>query len=254
MEDHWEVYPCHMGEHEAFVSYNHGAKDEIDAFPAPTFVKVRAAIRAPDDRGLPTRAEFDALCSLEDRLESFIAESEGLFVGRVTVDGARYFHAYVKLPEEDVAAFVKALGEESGYDLRCVCRPDPERTGYWQDLFPSEAEWQLIQDMKVVRHLEENGDSLAQSRRVDHWAYFDSAEARDAFAEWVVAQGYQIGKDCLPSEKSPQHGVQFFHSCAPRPFAINEHTAALRAKAAELGGDYDGWETAVIKDSGGGAE
>ncbi len=248
MEDHWEVYPCRMGDDEAFISYNHGVKDDIDALPASTFLKVRAQLRAPDNRGLPTRAEFEALSSLEDGLEAFVKASGGLLVGRVTVDGCRYFHAYVDAPEESVAAFVKSLGDTSGYELRYVCRPDPERAGYWQDLFPSDAEWQLIQDMKVVHQLEENGDPLTQPRRVDHWAYFEDAATRDAFSEWVQANGYEVEKTSPPSEEIPQYGVQFFHSCVPQAMKINEHTVALQAKARELGGEYDGWETSVVRD------
>jgi hypothetical protein len=44
--------------------------------------------------------------------------------------------------------------------------------------------------------------------------------------------------------------VRFSNEGTLRLPDITSHTIALRRKASELGGDYDGWETPVCKASG----
>ena len=36
MSDHWEFFPCQMGDDVAFIFYDHGIRDSIDAFPSST--------------------------------------------------------------------------------------------------------------------------------------------------------------------------------------------------------------------------
>jgi hypothetical protein len=49
-----------------------------------------------------------------------------------------------------------------------------------------------MQDRRVVETLERHGDDLTTVRRVDHWAYFRTAAARDAFVADAGEQGFRL--------------------------------------------------------------
>src|SRR5689334_21375951 len=116
MSDHWEVYACQMGEHRAFVSYDHGIGESLATLLIQDLVKVRVGLRAADERGLPTREEFPALNAIEDTFRQFAEEHKGVLVGRVTVDGARHLYAYVDVPAEVLRRFLIDAGKRLGYE------------------------------------------------------------------------------------------------------------------------------------------
>ena len=245
MSDDWKFYPCQMGEHTAFVFFDYGVHEAIDATAPPQLLKVRLAFRQPRDDGLPTNDEFEQLTALEDDLQALAAQHDGLYVGRVTVGGHRYFHIYTPDSDEDWAVRLQVLGARHDYPLSFLLTPDESRDGYWQELFPSEDDWQVIQDLDVLRVLEENGDDGSASRRIDQWAYFPSQSAANEFRGWVQEQGYSVEQS--EAAEDGQYPVRFWHEGTVLLPDITSHTIALRRRASELEGSYDGWETFVCK-------
>src|SRR5262249_23308638 len=81
--------------------------------------------------------------------------------------------------------------------------------------------------------------------QIDHWAYFPSSTAAEQFSLWVQAQGYEL--DSVSAADDGRLCVRFFHDGSCQLSDITSHTIALRRKASDLGGDYDGWETPVCK-------
>jgi hypothetical protein len=164
----------------------------------------------------------------------------------VTVDGHRHFYIYTHDSEENWSARLETLGEHRGYPLALAFRSnDEKRRGYWQELFPTDDDWQVIKDLGVIEALEKEGDDGTASRRIDHWAYFPSKLAAEQYSQWAKEQGYTLQDD-----KTTDNGkfcIQFAHEGTLRLTDITSHTIALRRKAEELGGDYDGWEVPVCK-------
>jgi hypothetical protein len=249
MSDHWIFFPCQMGDHRAFIFYDHGIRDSIDRIAPPHLLKVRAAFKQPRPDGLPTSEEFPQLTALEDGLQALVQQHESLYVGRVTVDGHRHFYIYTSDSEEAWAARLKTFGESHGYPLALAFQPDDQdRHGYWQELFPTDDDWQVIQDLKVIESLEKEGDDGSASRRVDHWAFFPSQAAADQFSQWAQERGYVLEEDNSTMDDG-KFRVRIAHTGSIKLGDITSHTIALRRKASELGGDYDGWETVVCKSS-----
>ena len=60
-----------------------------------------------------------------------------------------------------------------------------------------------------------------------------------------AARGYSL--DAADTTDDGKFRVRFAHKGTLRLPDITSHTIALRRKASELGGDYDGWETPVCK-------
>ena len=247
MSDHWEFFPCQMGENIAFIFYDHGIRDTIDAFEATQQVRFDLTYKSPSDNGLPTDAEFEVVSGIEDRIEEFATSNGGIYVGRVTTAGHRYFYSFAGVSAEQVDGFVKAVDASTGYTLGFRITEDSEKKGYWSDLYPTADDWQMIQDAKVVEKLERLGDIAEIKRRIDHWVFFKSKSNAKAFVVWLEDQGFLLEAMTRTKPLRGDWRVQFHRQDSPELYTINGITYKLRHKAIELDGEYDGWETSVEK-------
>ena len=245
MSDHWEFYPCEMGEHQAFIFYDHGIREQIDGLQHPDSLKIRVRFQIQSDNGLPLREEFDRLSALEDLVTARVQALGGVYVGRVSVAGARYFHCFVSFTQDAARTMLREVAAESGYELDFVLKPDPRKSTYWDELFPTDEEWRVIQDLKVLEALEKHGDDHSVPRRIDHWSYFPAPADRDAFAAWAVENGFAIEHLSDPEGAGDEWGIQIYHEARPEVAEITATTALLQETSAEFGGNYDGWETRV---------
>jgi len=99
----------------------------------------------------------------------------------------------------------------------------------------------------VIDALQKHGDDGTASRRVNHWAYFPSKAAAEKFSRWAQERGYAL--DSGNPTEGGKFSVRFGHEGTVQLADITSHTIALRRRASELGGDYDGWEARVCKAS-----
>jgi regulator of RNase E activity RraB len=244
MSDHWEFYPCRMDEHPAYIFYDHGIRESINDLDLPHLRKIRALFKHPTGNGLPTNDEFEALSELEDLIGVRIEHAGGRYIGRVTVAGARYFHCFGTFDERTAAELLEHLRQATTYSLDFALKPDPEKSGYWDDLFPSAEEWRVIQDMKVLDVLKEHGDDPSIARRIDHWLYFGSEHSRDRFQMWAENSGFFV-EGRQDGEGDEPYGLQIYQEAHPTLADITAITGQLVSMAQKLEGTYDGWETSV---------
>lgn len=245
MSDEWYFFPCQIGDQSGSIFYDHGIRETIDQLAPPHLLKVRVTLQAPRADGLSSSEEYERLCALEDDIQALARANGGLYVGRITVGGHRTLHIFTADPGHEWDARLAAVGARHGYALHFALAPDPERAGYWQDLFPTDDDWQVIQDLRVLQSLENHGDDASIVRPIDHWAHFAADAGAREFAAWAADRGYHVS-----SVEPTQDGtlcVRLSHTGTVQLSAISSHTIALRRKAAELAGDYDGWETPVCK-------
>lgn len=245
MSDHWEFFLCQMGESQASIFFDAGIADEINELPCDMLVKVRVRVKEPNDNGMPTNAEFESLVAVEDHIETWIKKAGGAYVGRVTVDGWRHFRLFAPSSHIDTDSLVATLAREHEYEAHAVSEPDPDKTGYWEDLYPTDQDWQIIGDQKVIEQLEKGGDDLQTPREIHHWVYFESSAARSDFKTWALNEGFKFEKDLEPDAENPRWGVILFHIGTPKLGDITHYTLALFNKAKGQGAEYDGWETSV---------
>jgi hypothetical protein len=247
VSEHWELYVCQHDDYRAYVSYDHGIAGELEALPVDHLVKVRLAFHSPDERGLPNQEELQTASGVEDGFKLFVEARGGAYVGRVTVAGARHFYAYCDAALDDLQRFLTGQEADTGYALQYLRESDPGREAYWSELYPSEDDWQVVQDLKVISNLEAEGDPLTEPREIDHVACFGSADSRAAFMAWASSAGYVIGVTHEHPGSEAGFTVECHHTGVPNLEGINPHSVGLRRKAAEFGGDYDGWGTAVLR-------
>ena len=250
MSDHWEFFPCQMGEDVAFVFYDHGIRETINSFKQDQQVRFDLTYKSPNDKGLPTDDEFDVVKGVEDKIEEFATEHSGIYVGRVTTAGHRYFYSFIGASAEQIDKFVLEIGESTGYSLEPRVLEDPEKKGYWSDLYPTADDWQMIQDSKTVKALREAGDIADIVRRIDHWSFFKAKSDAKKFIVWLEGEKFALQELRRTKSLIGEWMVQFYRSDSPELYAINHITFQLRHKASELKGKYDGWETSVERGDG----
>jgi len=249
MTDQWQFFPCSMGDDQAFIFVDEGAHETISEAPE-TLVRVRLTYKDPNPNGLPKNFEFEAVSKVEDKIQNFSESNGSWYVGRITVAGCRYFYVYTRILESSWKQFVSSLSDGSGYELKVSFRDDPEHKGYWDELYPTEDDWQVIGDLRVIERLEKDGDDGSKVRKVDHWAYFEDQTTAQPFIDWAVKDRFLFESEHSHITDEGKYCVRLIHHGTIKIGDISSHTIALRRKASEFGGEYDGWETEIIKPNG----
>ncbi len=238
-----------MGDDQAFIYLNTGISDTIDSVPS-SLAKLRLTYKSPRKNGLPTNEEFEPVSAIEDQIESFAKEVNDRYVGRVTVDGQRIFYVYTSRDQATWLKFIGNLGLESGYDITLAYMDDPNHSAYRDDLYPTEDDWQVIKDLQVIENLRSHGDDGSESRKVDHWIYFESKQSSVDFVIWAENDRFTEEPEHSHETDDGKYCVRLFHQGTLKIADISSHTITLRRKAAEHGGDYDGWETPILMPEG----
>ncbi|BCL72287.1 hypothetical protein TUMSATVNIG1_42550 [Vibrio nigripulchritudo] len=247
MLDIWHIFPAAMGENQAWISYNHGYSEIAEEDPRNNVVRVELQFKDPTDYGMPTNEEYLQLSKIDEKLEKKFAELGGVYVGRVTVDGHRFFYFYLNTDEKKAAKIISDVSAEFSYRLQHVYERDIEKSYYWEQLYPTVDDWQVIQDLKVLNSLSEHGDIKDKKREVMHWAYFPIDTECEKFSEWAKSESYVVHSACENVEKS-EFRTKYSHVGTMNLGDITSHTIRSNRKARELGGRYDGWETSVERE------
>jgi hypothetical protein len=249
MSDQWQFFPCTMGDDQAFIFVDEGVHKIIEEAPK-LLIRVRLTYKDPNPNGLPKNSEFDAVSIIEDKIEEFSNTNGDWYVGRVTVSGYRYFYIYTKSLEALWLDFISKLSSGSGYHLKASFRDDPDHKSYWDELYPTDDDWQVIMDLRVIENLEKEGDDGSIERKIDHWAYFENETSAKPFINWAIQNSFFNEPEHSHVTDEGKYCVRFFHHGIIKIGDISSHTIALRRKASEFGGEYDGWETKIIKPKG----
>lgn len=99
-------------------------------------------------------------------------------------------------------------------------------------------------DERMRDTLREQGDDGTRSRMVDHIAYFNSQEEAETFVAFLREHGYES------EEPDDEFSVSFTRESSVVGDEFESELSALRSKAYELGGQYDGWGCTVVPQSG----
>jgi regulator of RNase E activity RraB len=96
--------------------------------------------------------------------------------------------------------------------------------------------------------LQNHGDKLEVARDIDHWVYFADVLDRDAFVVAASERGFAVRSlSESPSSDDRRYCVQLWRSDTPSFDAIDDIAMPLFDLAIKHNGDYDGWESIVVK-------
>ncbi|AZZ92360.1 DUF695 domain-containing protein [Hahella sp. KA22] len=246
MQDNWSVYPKFTDEGQAWVSVNLGYEEIARTDARDSLLAVKLKLKRANAQGLPTSEEFAALEEIDEALFQGLDAHNAVYAGRISVNHERYFFYYMNCDEEIAAAIIRNVGRQFGYTLEFGVSAEPEKQSYWRNLYPSEDDWQVIQDLEVLQTLAKSGDQPDIQREVTHWACFPTQAQAQQFADWAAAEHYVVSR-CAREEDGDRFQVIYSHTGSMRLDDISFHTMFSNRKAHEHGGDYDGWETSVEK-------
>jgi hypothetical protein len=249
MSDEWDFYPCHIEENLAFVLVDLGIRDEAPLTDLPLLVRIRVELKEPKEDGLNAQTEFDALKALEDDLRAHCTEHDLAYVGRITWKGLRDFYVYVDDADLHGDRLGAIAGDGHGYTWRRGTQKDPDWDTYREALYPTDGDWQVIQNRRLIDTLRQHGDSLEQERRIDHWLFFRRGPDRTKFRDLVTSHGFEVGTEGEEPDRDRPWTLQIHHVAVPTFDGINDVTLALVELSGKLNGTYDGWETHVVEDA-----
>jgi hypothetical protein len=248
MDDIFDFYFAKVEGEIASIFVNMTIEDRA---PVPGYghiVVVRLTMRDPRDDGLSSDDEFDALAGIDDALYATMSEHDNaLYVGRVTYAGLRDFYYYAVDAGAAGKAAARAMKKTPAYKFEILSQADADWTTFKSFLLPSPRDRQRMGNRNASDQLRENGDPLTEAREIDHYAYFPTPAARDAFAEKVTHIGYKLRAKHEPDPASAgtAYGAQIYREDVPGNEMFDAITAELAQLAKEAGGDYDGWEAPI---------
>lgn len=256
MYNDWASYLCTVDGKPASMFLNLSLSvEEPLRKELPNMGFISLTLLEPDENGLSTQAEYDALCAVEDALQAALEQKEAgkdgkcIYAGRCTTDGARDFIYYMADPihwNEKAAAVLAAFPD---YQWEAGTQLEKEWDTYFDLLYPDAAGLNEICNNQVLMQLDEHGDDGSVPRVIDHWLYFPRAEDREAFAREAEGEGFtasdaEADADSSPPDEDTPFAVLLRREDAPDD--INEVTWNLRELAGAHGGYYDGWGTTVM--------
>ncbi|CAZ98572.1 DUF695 domain-containing protein [Zobellia galactanivorans] len=244
----WTFYFSNVNDKLSSIATDLNLKSVAPIKGQENVVYVSIEMPNPRDNGLSSNEDADELWKIEDEIIDRFDKNNlnYTFVGRLTSDGYRdlyFFGENTILMEKEVSAAMIAFPNHKfdyGHKL------DKEWSGYFDFLYPLPQQMQSIQNRKVLAQLEKAGDQLTKEREVFHWIYFKTQNELDQFEDYTNSLGFKT----LTKENTEQPSEYKFVISIARIDKvgyndIDDYTLKLSQKAAELNGDYDGWETSV---------
>lgn len=245
----WDFYFCRVDGRAASIFLDLAIGERAPIEGAGTLYWVDVAMLDPAEHGMGGPDEVEQSGDAIDALAAAAHHLDLIYVGRLRNHGLWQLRFYGP-PEraEPLREACDRLPELSEHRVDLGATPDPAWDYYFDFLFPSAERQRWMADRAVVEALEDRGDDGSIPRRVDHWAYFPTARARDDFAAAAASERFTVEElSEHPDAPELRFGAQLH-----RVDRIElEHIHAVVMRLVELagahGGDYDGWETSVEK-------
>lgn len=257
MSDHWDAYHSSSHGSHCVIRLDLGIREEA---PIPDANKL-AKLHIQTKRLFSKKLNFDLVNEIEDVIDSQLTDND-FYVGVITRSDSRSFYIYTKDEDTLRNTLESIVSRYKKIQVDLTFEEDAEWGGYLQELYPdqSEEQWVLgrdvmdqikrrwVMDKSVTEQLEKQNDALHIPREVRHWLYFKDEESRGAFKKEVTKSGYQIAEENQLEEQEYGYQLLISHISAVDLDTINKATTRLLTAAQAVGGNYDGWETAVIKE------
>jgi len=245
----WDVYMANYekGAGSTVLDMAFKAKAPLKEYPFLLITGVKVNDCGPD--GLPTKKAFDELYKISDKIKSIMDGSfPNKLVGTFTYQCERVDYYYLtdttKVREQLDLAYDNNFPKS---DKIIKLQKDSKWDAYISFLYPNDETLEYMSNQKVIFNLTDAGDKLTKPRKVDHWLYFKTSTDRDKFAAFIVQKKYKIESKNISEKSNLKYQLQISRIDLVDLESITKITLELRKKALEFNGDYDGWETYIVK-------
>ena len=248
--ERWDVYLAQYEDGPGSTTLNMNLINRAPVKEFPFIVVTGVTYKNGDKDGFPLKEEFNNLYRISDSILQVISTiTKREIAGTFTHKSQRMDYVYVR----DTVELRKKLTEVyeryfNDYKYSIRIREDKNWDAYLKFLYPNEETMEYMSNEKVVMNLVNSGDNLTKPRQVDHWIYFANAGERNLYKTFAETQGYKTEGESLKKETTLPYELHISRIDYVKLDAICKITIELRRKAKELHGEYDGWETFVVKD------
>jgi Family of unknown function (DUF695)/Regulator of ribonuclease activity B len=249
-EENWDVY---LSKHEKGVAstmlnmaLNKTAPQKNFPYVLITGVKFKDCTAD----GMPTKKEFDSLYVISDTAKAVITRSTlQIPAGTFTYQCERKDYYYVNDTTDLRALLLQAYQTRfPDYEPYVSIKADKAWDAYLKFLYPNEETQEYMKNEKVVTQLLNAGDKLEQERPISHWIYFSTEADRKRFSAYAISKGFKIMVKSKVDRPAGPLQLQIARVDKVQVANITRITLELTRQAKKCLGDYDGWESAVIKD------
>lgn len=250
--ENWAVYIGRVEDKPAVFRVNLGIGETDSPIEGYTqCVRLNLVLKAPNEYGFTTDEERERLYNIEDIIISSLKETDFL-AGVVTYQGNTTWFYYTQEAPLLAVNIEKAFTNITDYEPEIRIVDDPNWEIYSDYLYPNIYEHQSIKNSAVRRHCEQSGDHTDQERPIDHWLYFNTEKDMAEAIDKMKALGYEIqeSRKIEPEEGDDPNedlGYQLIITKVNTVEAIDPDTWDLIDVALDTNGQYDGWETILVK-------
>lgn len=249
-EENWQNYIATFENKPGSVIVNMQLKEVAPIKQLPIVLVVGVTYSNCSEDGFPGETAFDQLYQIADSIQSWLpSKAQAKLVGSFTHNCQRLDYYYIADSSNIRTPLMTRLQKKyPEFPPYLNIKVDAAWTYYLDFLYPNEYYEEFIQNQQVVLQLMKSGDALIKERIVEHWIYFSTDKDRTCFLEQIKSDGFTIDeKRTSPDLKNP-YQLKISRTDSVDPYKITTVTLELRKKAATCKGDYDGWETILVKD------
>ncbi|HNO76436.1 MAG TPA: DUF695 domain-containing protein [Phycisphaerae bacterium] len=241
----WDFYMCRVDDAPASIFLDMALLEGLESASEDTLYALHVTINDPGEHGMGTSHEMEVMSSIEDQVIEQCKLIDLQFIGRLR-NNSNWQMTFMGPPkrERKLKRIAKSSLKPVKRAFDVMSQRDPEWSYYRNFLYPDAERFRWMKDKWVVQNLIKNGDSLVQSRRVDHWVFFEDESALDKFASAADSLGFGVESSDTVEDRLV---LQIHRVDKVDLESIHLVTEQLHRLADDHGGEYDGWETSVEK-------
>lgn len=248
-EDNWDVYMAQYEKGAGSTIINMSLKEKAPFTDLPFLLQINVTLNKCNKDGLPGENEFELLYELSDTMKAVTDvatanKAAGTFSYQCERTDYYYISDTTTIRQLLTDAFEKYYPQ---YKFSIKLKQDRDWQAYFNFLYPNEVTFEYMQNEKVIVGLQQAGDNLQKPRQVDHWLYFKTEPEREQFIAFATKGKFKIENKQFIKDTPLQYQLHISREDRVDPDSISNITIELRKKARQLNGDYDGWETFVVK-------
>jgi hypothetical protein len=245
----WEVYLASYEKGPGSTLLNMKLKEIAPVKSKPFVLITGVKFKDCTKDGLPTSTAYTGLYAVSDSVKVIIEnKTKAVMAGTFTYQCERLDYYYT----DDTTGIRQQLAAMyytrfKNYEPYIKITPDADWNAYLGFLYPNEETLEYMGNQKIITQLEKAGDKGTKPRLVDHWLYFNTLADANCFKEYALKNKFKT----KPVERVKKTGytyqLQISRTDKVELSHITTITLQLRKEAKKCNGDYDGWETVVVK-------
>lgn len=247
--ENWDIYLAGYDDGAGSTTLNMELINTAPKKELPYIVITGVTYTKCDEYGFAEPKELENLYEISDKVREAVTKvTKNEVAGTFMHQCERLEYIYVA----DTLMIRQRLDElyrkkYGAYKYYLNIKVDASWETYREFLYPNEETLEYMSNEKILEQLELAGDKLTQPRQIEHWLYFPTDKDRAVFSTYAKAEKFKIESSERVEETSLPYQLHLSRVDKIDAESINTLTLALRRKARECNGDYDGWNTVVIK-------